>query len=729
MTFLNTIPRPERSYSAIFSVLSIWVLVVIFIGVDLSNRPYIGAEFEADIKGRSIVVVSVSEGSIASNSGLTVGTRITYVATNSVEKYPLTGFEAVVGRHQLHSYEMIAEAISAKYKIWPLLFDPTLRYYGDDGQQFSVTPTIGRSVFSLPLKSYLTLLQSLMVMVITVGIWAFSTSSRAVNFLTISGFGLATNAICGSYLGSSLLTIPPEVFRGVINLAAWGFTVFSYSMLALLLCFPARLFRWPIDGALFAAGLALQGLISFELIELPLHSFQFANLLPLPICLLASHLQWHRSKNDPIGRASVMWFSLSIYGVVSGVVLLYSLPIILHIQPIMSPHVVNFSLAFIFFGIAAGTLKYRLFDMHRAWWKTVTWLMGGFVVVAADLFLVWQFRIDQNEALVLSLLLAGWIYFPIRQVIFHHFLGSHDIDIGAIIPDLITSFSSLRDDDEIEGRYISFLQRCFDAEEIGSISSKKTTRAQIENNGLALRVSNVAGNRSIQIIGKSHARQLFSSQDVEAIDVVLNLIRGMKATNQTLHAQQKHEHNRIVRDLHDDVGGRLLSLVYQAGDSPLADEARSTLSALKETLVVVENTESIDVDVAWGEICTSAAMRFTQSEQSFNIAAHRLAPRVLSAREYVNLKRAMFEITSNAIKYGTHEGIVFAARTLGDGSLEITASNIIKVHQYHSDDSHRGLLNIRTRIAELGGEFTAEARNTALGGNQFVVTLTLPLLG
>ncbi|WP_339760149.1 hypothetical protein [uncultured Sulfitobacter sp.] len=727
MSVVRSFPRPERSYFAIFSVLLIWVLVVVVIGLDLSKRPYLGAAFEADIDGAAITVVAVSKTGPAAGAGLTVGKRITHISTDSTAKIHLSGFEAVIGRHQLHSYEMIQETIEAKQQIWPMLFDPSLRLYSDDGQVFSVSPTVGRSVFSLPLKSYLTLVQSLLVMVITVGIWAFAAPSRAVNYLALSGFGLATNAMCGSYLGSSLLTIPPEYFRGIINLAAWGFTVFSYGLLALFFCFPTRLFRWPIGEAIFAIGVALQASISFELFELPLHSFQFANLFPIPIALFGSLLQWRRSKNDPIGRASVMWFSLSIYGVVSAVALLYSLPIMLKIQPIMSPHVVNFCLAFIYLGIAAGTLKYRLFDMHRVWWKTVTWLMGGFFVVAADLFLVWQFRIDQSEALFLSLLLAGWIYFPIRQVVFQRFLKSHEITIHTLVPDLVSSFSSLRDDDEIEGRYISFLQRSFDADKIGSISPEMVTSAQIENNGLALQVSNVAGNRSIQLIGKAHARQLFSSKDVETVDVILNLIRGMKATNQALDAQQQHERDRIVRDLHDDVGGRLLSLIYQAGDSALANEARSTLAALKETLVVVENTETIDVDIAWREICTNASTRFSQSEQAFAIAEHNLAPRVLSAREYVNLKRVMFEVTSNAMKHGTQDSIVFAARTLSDGSLEITASNTIKAHQEDIDGSHRGLLNIKTRIAELGGSFRAEPRKTPLGDDQFVVTLRIPL--
>lgn len=452
MVIFRALPRPERSYSAIFLVLSIWVLVVVLIGIDLSNRSYLGAKFEADIEGGAMVVSALFETGGEANAGLTSGMRITHISTDSVAKYALSGFEAVVGRHQLHSYEKIQDAVEAKQRIWPLLFDTSLRFYTDDGQQILMSPTVGRSVLSLPLKSYLTLLQSLIVMVLTVGTWAFAPSSRAVNYLTISGFGLATNVICGAYLGSSLLTIPPDIFRGVINFAAWGFTVFSYGMVALLFCFPARLFHRPIGEIIFAGGIGLQALISFELIQLPLHSFQFANLLPIPFGVLASQLQWRRSKNDPIGRASVMWFSLSIYGVVSAVALLYSIPIILQISPIMSPHLANFSLAFIFIGIAAGTLKFRLFDMHRVWWKTLTWLMGGFAVVAADLFIVWQFHIDQNQALVLSLVLAGWVYFPIRQVIFHHFLRSHDLDIGDLIPNLVTSFSSLRDDDEIEGR-------------------------------------------------------------------------------------------------------------------------------------------------------------------------------------------------------------------------------------------------------------------------------------
>ncbi|KEJ88589.1 sensor histidine kinase [Sulfitobacter donghicola] len=727
MSGSNISPRPERSYFIIFSVLLIWVVIVAMIGLDLSKRPYFGAKFDTDLGEKVIVVTEVYEGGAAENAGLTIGTRITHLSTDTVPKFALNGLETVGGRHELRNYAMVQDTVDAKYKIWPLLFDPSLTFYSDDGTAFAIPPTIGRSLWSLPLKSYLTLTQSLLVLSITIGIVAFATPSRTVSYLTAGGFGLATNVICGAYLGSSLLTIPPEYFRGIINVAAWGFTIFSYSLLALFFSFPARLFKWPASEILFATGLALQAMVSFELLETPFHSFQIVNLTPIPFALIGSMLQWRQSRNDPIARASVMWFSLSIYGIVSAVSLLYSLPILLGILPIMSPHVVNFSLAFIYLGISAGALKYRLFDMHTVWWKTVTWLMGGFIVVIADLFLVWQFSIDQNEALFLALLLAGWVYFPIRQYIVQRFLPSQETAIHSLVPDLVSSFSSLRDNDQIEGRYISFLQRCFGADGIGSITSEVTTSAQIENNGLAMRVSNVAGDRSIQLVGKEHGRSLFSSNDVETVDVILNLIRSMKDTNQSLDAQQEHERNRIVRDLHDDVGGRLLSLVYQAGDSALASEARSTLAALKETLVVVENTETIDLDIAWREICTSASHRFAQSGQTFAVSEHRLAPRVLSAREYVNLKRVMFEIVSNAIKYGARDSIVFAARSLADGALEITASNTVKTQSEDPEGSHRGLLNIKTRIGELGGSSNTEFRKTPLGEDQFVVTIIIPL--
>ncbi len=334
----SSLRQPGRSYFAIFSVLSVWVVVLGVIAIDLSKRPNLGAKFVAAPNRSAMEVVAVYEDGPAAKAGLQPGRFITHFSTDAVSKTRLTGYEAMVGRHQLHDYGMIARAIDSKRQIWPHLHDPTLRLHDARGRTYQITPTVGRNLMSLPLKSYLTLLQSLVVMVITVGIWAFATPSRAVNFLTISGFGLATNAMCGAYLGSSLLTIPPEYFRGVINLAAWGFTVFSYGLLALLICFPIRLFRWPAGELLFACGVALQSAISFEVFELPFHSFQTANLLPIPLGIMASLMQWWYSREDPVARGSVMWFSLSIYGIVLSVVVLYSIPIMLLVPPIISPH-------------------------------------------------------------------------------------------------------------------------------------------------------------------------------------------------------------------------------------------------------------------------------------------------------------------------------------------------------------------------------------------------------
>ena len=672
--------------------------------------PYIGADFISDIDNQVIVVTTVAEGTPAGLAGIKQGDKFKSIS-NAEEKFNLTGLEATTGRVKMNSYKRSRETVAAKAKVWNFIKTGNFTLERIDGKKFQIASSSSRPFFSLPTRSYITLLQSLLVICIAAGIFSFAATSFGVNLLAISGIGLVINSLTSAILSAKEIAMPPDTLVFVSFFNTLGSTVFIYSLLALFWYVPSRINKFPFGALALGVGLAIFILQFFMIYEFLGHPYQVPNILPLPIALIISAVQWFRTSNKPLERASVMWFMISIYGVTGLVVLLYSVPILLNYPPIISPHIAGFALSFIYIGIAFGTLKFRLFDVQRIWWKAVVWIIGGFFVVVADLLLISQFDLGQQQALPLALLIAGWAYFPLRQAIVERFIGRKDVVISSHVPDLIQTFAGVDDIELYEGKFIAFLKRIFKAQEIGDIVRSSVDQPKITDNGLSLSIPNLRGDSTIQLIGKYGGRQLFSKSDVVTVNSFVELVRSLGDIRKQEFNKQKQERDRIIRDLHDDVGGRLLSAIYDAPDEKSEANAKDTLVALKESLIAIEDTQSIDFLSAWKQMEESASQRLTAANFKIDLKEDFVSNRMLSAREYINLKRIFQEIISNVIKHGEMGLVTVSAKLVDEHSLYITCSNNISKEMSDSISGGRGLASIKSRLEEINGTLSINTAN------------------
>ncbi|MCP4820701.1 MAG: histidine kinase, partial [Shimia sp.] len=472
--------------------------------------------------------------------------------------------------------------------MFTVLHEGRFTLIGPDGERFAVVANTEPALYEMAFSTILKMLLALVVIMVAVGIWVFAPPSFAVAMLALSGLGLATNMICGSFLELTEITVAPQVFHIAISIASWGGATFAYALLAVIWTFPRPITQFPWAVVLLGVGVLLQLNIAFQLIELPINSFEIAHLIPAPVAVVASTLQWLRTRGQPLERASVIWFSMSIYGLVTIVLALYSIPVILDVPPILGPSMANVFLALIFFGIALGTLRYRLFDVHKIWLSVILWIFAGLLFVVFDVALVYTMDLNQSQAAPFALLVAGWVYFPMRTKISELILGHREIRVSDYIPDMLERFNSVRNPEEIDGRFVNFLKTTFKVREIASIDPVHLDEAKIENHGLFLRVPMVTDGRSVKLVGRANGRQLFSSSEKLAAETFLRLVRSIHAGNVRENTRLENERRRITRDLHDDVGGRLLSLIYQSPDEDTAERAQDALQALKETVYVVE---------------------------------------------------------------------------------------------------------------------------------------------
>ena len=711
----------NRGYLILLGWACLWAFTLVALFQVFARMPYVGGVFEADIPGHAMVLTSMKAGDPLAQSGIQIGQRITEIESASGARQPLTGREAILGRHQTHTFAQYNETLDVKAQTYAMLEEGKFTLVGPNGAQFEVIEQRDPPLTNMDFAIFLKMLLALAVIMVAVGIWVFATPSFAVRMLALSGLGLATNMICGAFLELTEITVPPQVFHTAISIASWGGATFAYALLAVIWHFPRPISRFPWAIVLLGIGVLLQLNIAFQAFELPINSFEIAHLIPAPVAVVASTLQWRNTRGKPLERASVIWFSLSIYGLVTIVLALYSIPVILDIPPILGPSFANVFLALIFFGIALGTLRYRLFDVHKIWLLVIMWLIAGLLFVALDIALAYALGLDQSQAVPFALLVAGWIYFPMRTKLSELLLGNREIKVSEHIPEMLERFNSVRNPEEVDGRFVNFLKSTFGAREVASIDPIHLENAQIENHGLFLRVPMVTEGRSMKLVGRANGRQLFSTAEKNAAETFLRLVRAIHAGNVRENTRLENERRRITRDLHDDVGGKLLSLIYQSPDTATADRAQDALQALKETVYVVENTDEIDFESAWATLMDDVAAAFP----GFQVAEEApVVSRILTAREYVNLKRIFQELISNALKYARPGTVKVSRRVDALDDIYIRFENTSEQQPDKSLSGMRGLINIRERTLEMGGDITVDQPEGS--ENHFVLELCLP---
>ncbi|MDD5388135.1 MAG: 7TM diverse intracellular signaling domain-containing protein [Gallionellaceae bacterium] len=159
------------------------------------------------------------------------------------------------------------------------------------------------------------------------------------------------------------------------------------------------------------------------------------------------------------------------------------------------------------------------------------------------------------------------------------------------------------------------------------------------------------------------------------------------------------ERERIYRDLHDDIGAKLLSLAIRAKDSQIADIARSALQDLRD---VVSRSAQADAPLSdlladWRvEIigrCAAADLRLVWNQPED------LPERNMTAADALNLGRILREALSNILRHAEARAVVLGVH-FAHGQYQIALEDD---GQGKPRAPGRGMRNMRARAAQLGG--------------------------
>ena len=163
------------------------------------------------------------------------------------------------------------------------------------------------------------------------------------------------------------------------------------------------------------------------------------------------------------------------------------------------------------------------------------------------------------------------------------------------------------------------------------------------------------------------------------------------------------ERERIMRDLHDDVGSKLLQLTHnieEQGDSALAREA---LKSLREAIYCMDSESHVDLEDQLCEWQKELAARLNSADITCSWKSEKNMENIkLNSRQRVNLSRILYEAVNNVIRHADAKHVNFSLR-VEDNHISLLVKDDGKATQIEHWIKGRGMHNIMTRAKELGG--------------------------
>ncbi|HEX5277601.1 MAG TPA: ATP-binding protein [Fluviicoccus sp.] len=590
-----------------------------------------------------------------------------------------------------------------------------------DGRELPVVMR-PRGPRDIPVIFWLQLGFGLIALGIGCGIWVFRPHQRVVNLLLLTAAGFAAGTWSASIYSSRELLMEPELFRLLSIINHGGALLFDCAMLALLWSYPRPLGRQPV-----AALALLLGLIAWVAdIRQVADTFSGGFYLWLLVIFLmaagCAWQQWRLSRRDPVSRMALRWLLLSFLLGSGAFVALQVVPLMLGVTTPVPQSLSSGVFLIVYLGLAAGISRYRLFRLEHWWLAAWSWLFGGILVLLVDGIAVWFLRTDGWMALSLAVGVAGWLYFPLRQWLVERLLQrgnvTRQLQAGAI-----RRLFDLPTDEALCAHWPDVVRSIFSPLAMERRDGERDF--MVADNGLLLCLPDIEDGRHVMLSYCERGGRLFNRDDLDTARELYGIARHARDALAARQQGARLERDRIKRDLHDDLGARLLSILHGRQEAGMREEARLAIRDLRQMLATLDE-RSVTLTEAAQLMREEAAERLQRAGIGFVMPSRDWSGVMLSARQYANLKRMVRECITNAIKHsGASE--VQLTMTLDEDWLCLTVSDNGRFDPAQLELGGRGHHIIHSRADELGGG--VEWRQAAEGGCRVEIRIPVAVSG
>jgi two-component system sensor histidine kinase DevS len=580
-----------------------------------------------------------------------------------------------------------------------------------------------REVTALTDGFWMQLITGVAALLISGWVWALRPRHIGPIMFMASAIGLTLSTATSAVYANRELALHADVFALLVPINHLGVVVFGMAMIGLLLSYPRQLVhpRWfwllPALGAAYTA-------IDIGHIELglgPSLLYIFIALAMLGI-LAAIALQWRATRGSPHDRAALGWLGLSVVAGAGAYTLLGAAPILLDTPFSLPQSHVTSVLVIIYAGLALGLSRYRLFDLGEWSYRVLFYAVGALVLLALDAAIIYLLNLDAAPALGISLLLVAFGYLPMRDWVWHRLatrrtIAQHELFSSAL--DVAFAPSPA----ESAARWQALLRQLFDPLQIAEAAAG-STEPQMGEDGLSLYLPAVASAPPLRLTYPFAGRGLFSPAHVKLAENLVSLTVRAEEGREAYMRGVGEERRRMARDLHDDVGARLLTGLHTADET-----TRPTLqAALSDIRAIVSGLagEEASLDRVLAETRHEAARRLEAAEIALDwpLAEADIEAVRLDYRLHKALTSAVREIVSNVIRHSGARTFTVTP-TLSPGHLALRFADDGKglpPAALAGETTGFGLRNLRHRLEDIGGHLQLDASSIGTA-----ITLDIPL--
>lgn len=709
--------------------------LAIFVGVifalqQATAQPWLGLRLAPQPATGTVQLQVVEEAGPAAGR-LLPGTVVTGLATGG-QIVALQPGDLVEDPDFVNGYPDFNHFIGRQQTLATLTRSDRVVVHGRQGELTTLQPQPRRPVASLPFGFWFQLAFAAVCLMVSAGVFAYNRGMAALLYL-VSGVGLFIVGVTASIYSTRELALPGALIHRLSLANHFGGLLFGAAYLSLMWRYPVRLSRFPFELCVFAVMLVV---FLLHARQQWLSGIDAGFRYPLMICLAAAALlsavQWRRTAGRPVERAALRWFFLVWF---TGALLFQALlfiPLINDQAPVIPQTYLFAGLLPAFLVIPLGITRYRLFELDRWWLAAWSWFLGGVAVLLLDLLLVAVLQLNRVTAAAASVAVIGWLYFPVREWIWTRVtrgdVQSRHSRLQQAL-ELLTEAGAERDFDR---RWRQALQTVFQPLEM-VVLAEGPAQLTVVDDGLTLLLPAVAGAPALRMTAVDEGRRLFGREHLaaarnlcqvgtrvgEALERLgsLNQVlehRVAEKTEQLRHAYeqervaerraaQAEERERIFRDLHDDLGAKLLTLACSAREGPVADLARAALEDLRDTVSIRDDKDlsAAAVVADWRNECRERLDTADVALDWRSQGVEQAPP--FSADARTALGRVLREALSNAIRHARPDQVTVDLR-LQEGVLSLRLRHGGEIGDPAQWRHGRGLLSMRSRLQRLGGK-------------------------
>lgn len=330
------------------------------------------------------------------------------------------------------------------------------------------------------------------------------------------------------------------------------------------------------------------------------------------------------------------------------------------------------------------------------------------VAVSLDLLFISVFSLGQFTSLTLAVFIALAAYAAARQWVLNQMLGSSLITTERTFEQLYRVAREVQQHPERHAVLLTqLLQDLFDPMETFKVA-RAAPQARVVADGAALVVPLLsqgdAASSPVQSLVLRYAyrgKRIFTREDARLTDRVVDQLRRAVAYDAAVERGRAEERLRIAQDLHDDIGARLLTLMYKAQTQEIEEYVRHTLQDLKTlTRGLAASEHRLSHAAAEWKADLQQRLSAAQIELSWQTEFERDI--VLTVVQWSGLTRILRELISNAIAHANARRVAVFIKTSGPG-LQLRLQDDGEGRSPERWAHGLGLGGIRKRVKLLGG--------------------------